>query len=121
MLLSTTVIVMAVSDKPSISHWRDPDDGAVRRDCRRPGRVAVDPALISLLRGTAPIIGSVSTTPPPNRSPAQASLDFGTEMIKPIQLDELDDGGNPGRGVSLAIILCAMAWPVAFVIACWLS
>ena len=112
---------MAAIDEPDLVPWRGADDGAVRRDRRRLGRVEANSALIPLLRGSAPLIASLPIRQPPDWPPAQGSFDFGTELIEPIQLDGLDDGGDPGRGTLLAILLCVPLWPVACLIACWLS
>ena len=112
---------MAVIGEPDISHWQGFNDSSFRGSRRRPGRVAVKPALIPLLRGAAPLIGPLLTRPYIDQSPVQESFDFGTELIVPMQLGALDDGGNAGRGILLAVVLCTPIWPAIGLMAYCLS
>ena len=117
-----------VSDQEPASPQRSASsDIAIKHDRRRPGRVEVNPALIPLLRGTAPLfeplpsgVAARSYTEQPYTK--QSAFDFGIRSDPAAQdwLRALDDGGNPGRGIVLGSLLLLPLWAVTAACYRWL-
>ena len=107
---------MTADQEPSPPQRSFAPDIEVKHDRRRPGRVKVDPALLPLLRGTAPLVEPLPA------GPDQGFLDFKTKpgITEQAHLANLDDGGNPARGILLAFLLALPVWAVAVAICYWL-
>lgn len=116
------VRVMVADPEPSSSHRPASPDIGVKHDRRRSGRVAVDPALIPLLRGTASLAEPVPVIPASQEDTAQASFDFRTapSLAEQAHLTDLDDGGDPGRSIIIALLISVPFWVVVVATCYWL-
>ncbi len=112
---------MVTDQEPAAPRRADPDV-AVRHDRRRPGRVEVDPALIPLLRGTAPLVEPIALPPVTPGYTGQGCFDFdaGGAVAPQERVARLDDRGNPGRGLVLGSLLSLPFWAMTAAICTWL-
>lgn len=117
------VVRVMVADQEPGSSQRSVSPGiAEKHDRRRSGRVEVNPALIPLLRRSALLAEPVPVRLVLHEHTTQASFDFRTEpsVAEQAHLTNLDDGGNPGRAIILALLISMPFWAVMAATCYWL-
>ena len=82
----------------------------------------VSPALIPILRGTAPLVEPLPISMAINSNASQGSFDFRTEpgLAEQPHLDGLDDGGNLAGAIVLSLLILLPLWAAMAVICYWL-